>query len=674
MNRLEGWCSVRPNIVVIAILATAGCKFPELPPVETDGAAVDASGIDASADADDDATPGPTYSVGGAVTGMWTGAAVVLEISAPPAAPERTTVSTNGTFSFPTELPAGRSFTIAVATNGEPFMHSCSVLNANGMVVDSDIMDRQVTCAPQITMSVAFTAPLVIPFDVTRTSYLKIETPTLVQESRVSVTAPSASTLSINGVGTTSGGLSGVLPLSSGIAIHVAVGAISQDYTFTFDLGGGGDVLNGPVYAKSSNSGMGDQQGAAVSASGNLVAVGAPLEDSNASGVNQNQNNESSADSGAVYIYRRVGLAWTQEAYLKASTNQADARFGTSVSLHNEGNTAILAVGAPKFDGTGGTDSGAVHIFRRSAAGVWTEEQRVEPAPTGKEFGASVSINRVGGGYALAVGAPRYGTDHGAAYVFRYNGSVWNQEKWLIAPNTEPNDRFGSRVSMYGSVLAVGAPGEDSNGVGVNPAAQANNSAPDSGAVYLYAFAANDWSLTTYLKASNTGAGDAFGSSLSVENNVLVVGAPGEDSDGTNQANNSASEAGAAYVFEFSAGAWSQLNYLKVGTNLTTPEFGGDVCVHSGMVLVGATERLGSAGATGAARYFVRGVSTGFDFGSSLFRAANADEGDAFATSVSISGEGIFIGAPSEDSNARGFGTGPSDNGAADSGAVYGYY
>ncbi|MEZ9982537.1 FG-GAP repeat protein, partial [Vibrio sp. 10N.261.49.A3] len=95
-----------------------------------------------------------------------------------------------------------------------------------------------------------------------------------------------------------------------------------------------------------------------------------------------------------------------------------------------------------------------------------------------------------------------------------------------------------------------------SNGTGVNSGAQANNSAPASGAVYLFRYRASTWTQEAYIKASNTGAGDNFGTSvaLSSDGNTLAAGAPREGSNGTGvnsgaQANNSAPASGAVYLY-----------------------------------------------------------------------------------------------------------------------------
>ncbi len=132
------------------------------------------------------------------------------------------------------------------------------------------------------------------------------------------------------------------------------------------------------------------------------------------------------------------------------------------------------------------------------------------------------------------------------------------------------NDLFGSSVALSadGSTLAVGAPDEASaaTGIGGN---QADNSAPGAGAVYVFTRSGTAWSQQAYVKASNTDADDRFGDSvaLSADGSTLAVGAVVEASAATgiggNQADNSAQDAGAVYVFTRSGTTWSQQAYVK---------------------------------------------------------------------------------------------------------------
>ncbi|KOR28976.1 hypothetical protein TI04_09735, partial [Achromatium sp. WMS2] len=129
------------------------------------------------------------------------------------------------------------------------------------------------------------------------------------------------------------------------------------------------------------------------------------------------------------------------------------------------------------------------------------------------------------------------------------------QQAYLKASNAETDDGFGYSIAMDGDTLVVGAYAEDSSASG----GQADNTATDAGSAYVFTRdASGTWSQQAYLKASNAGAGDLFGWSVAIAGDTVVVGAPYEDSSATGgQADNSASNAGATYVFTRDAsGTW----------------------------------------------------------------------------------------------------------------------
>lgn len=84
-------------------------------------------------------------------------------------------------------------------------------------------------------------------------------------------------------------------------------------------------------YIKASNPEPGDQFGRAVAISGDTLAASAITEDGN--GLGGDQTNNAAMDSGAVYVFHRTGVAWSQQAYLKASNAEARDEFGESIAL-----------------------------------------------------------------------------------------------------------------------------------------------------------------------------------------------------------------------------------------------------------------------------------------------------------------------------------------------------
>ncbi len=202
------------------------------------------------------------------------------------------------------------------------------------------------------------------------------------------------------------------------------------------------------------------------------------------------------------------------------------------------------------FNTTALRTAGAVYMFARTGDS-WSEQTYLKAPKTGAghAFGGSVSLS--GDGATLAVGA--MGAE--AVYVFTRTDSSWNPPAYLKASITQEDDFFGDSVSLSGdgATLAVGASLEDSSSTGVN--STPNEGAASAGAVYVFTRTGSNWSQQTYLKASNAGAEDGFGNSVSLsgDGTTLAAGASSEDSSsmGVNSTpNESASNAGAVYVFQ----------------------------------------------------------------------------------------------------------------------------
>ena len=341
------------------------------------------------------------------------------------------------------------------------------------------------------------------------------------------------------------------------------------------------------AYIKASNTDSGDNFGGSVSLSGdgNSLAVGAVREDSDSTGVGGGQGNVKNIfDAGAVYVFTRNGSTWSQQAYIKASNTGEGDLFGQSVSLSDDGNS--LAVGTPEenssstgvdsVENNNSTDTGAVYVFVRDSGSQWTQQAYIKASNTGKddEFGYAVSIS--GDGNSLAVGAIKEdsdatgvdgeqnnssATDSGAVYVFTRSSDTWSQQAYIKASNSGAGDEFGYAVSLSGdgNSLAVGTRYEDSNAEGISSGAPAQDKDDgkhdNSGAVYFFTRSGEDWNEQAYIKASNTGADDEFGSSVSIsdDGNSLAVGAPDEQSNSTGiggaQDNDGANKSGAVYLY-----------------------------------------------------------------------------------------------------------------------------
>ena len=366
----------------------------------------------------------------------------------------------------------------------------------------------------------------------------------------------------------------------------------------------------------------------------------------NASYIIQSCNGAGCVDSDPLFVSGTLAEA---TGYIKASNSDAFDRLGTSVSLSADGST--LAIGAANEDssatGINGDQAdnsaraaGAVYVFTRNGS-LWEQQAYIKASNSDADdrFGFNLSLSADGN--TLAVGADSEEssatgingdqTDNssfqaGAAYVFIRTGSLWEQQAYVKASNTDNdrgNDSFGGSISLSadGKTLAIGAFGEGSSATGIN-GDQADNSADAAGAVYVFTSSGSEWVQQAYIKASNTDANDGFGVrlSLSADGNTLAVGAFLEASGATgingDPADNSADAAGAVYIFTRSEFMWEQQAYVK---------------------------------------------------------ASNADSGDNFGSSLSLSADGntLAVGAAGEDSSATGVNGDLADNTQGSAGAVY---
>ena len=190
-------------------------------------------------------------------------------------------------------------------------------------------------------------------------------------------------------------------------------------------------------------------------------------------------------------------------------------------------------------------------LDREQAFGYTLEDTRTLMAPmatTGQEaigsMGTDTPISAI---YARRGAAPDV-----AGGLYDGVASLRETPRWGCV-DAACTDRSHYSLSLSGDTLAVGAYFEESNATGVN-GDQTDNSASGAGAVYVFVRdpSTDTWSQQAYLKASNTGVSDYFGTSVALSGDTLAVGAHEEDSNATgvdgDQTNNSASSAGAAYV------------------------------------------------------------------------------------------------------------------------------
>lgn len=422
---------------------------------------------------------------------------------------------------------------------------------------------------------------------------------------------------------------------------------VAEELVVLTNLAGLGRDEDSVTYFKASNAGAYERFGEsiALSADGTTLAVGAIFEDSSTTGIGGDQTDFSAPNAGAVYIFTRTGSNWSQQAYIKASNTGASDRFGLSVALSHDGDT--LAVGAL------GEDSAATGI---------NGDQRDN------------SIDNAG-----------------AAYIFTRNDRTWSQQAYIKASNTgriEEGDQFGYDVALNGNgdTLAVSAISEDSAAAGVG-GEQDDDSADETGAVYVYSRDGTDWSQQAYLKPRSSSAealigGILFGFAIGMDEsgNTLAISGFNEE---TNR--------GSIYVFERTGSNWFEQARLVASNPEVGDGLGSAISVSAdgNTIAAGAFDEdsaligvvPGDQGigdqstddAIGAAYVFVR---RGDAWSQQAFiKPTNTQVNQHFGWTLALSLDGntLAVGAHFENGGATGINGDQRDTSAQDAGAAYVY-
>jgi len=353
-----------------------------------------------------------------------------------------------------------------------------------------------------------------------------------------------------------------------------------------------------------------DGFGRSVSISGDTAVIGAAWD----VGVDK---------PGSAYVFRYDGTGWVEEAKLLAFDGAENDFFGGSVSI--SGDTAVIGAWG---DDDNGTYSGSAYVFRYDGTG-WVEEAKLLPSDGAADdwFGSSVSIC----GDTAVIGA--HGDDDngfrsGSAYVFRRYGMSWVEQAKLLLSEGEAGDNFGLPVSISGDSAVIGAYGDDDNGY-------------CSGSAYVFRYDGTGWAEEAKLLPSDGAAYEYFGHSVSICGDSAVIGAYGDDDNGT--------YSGSVYVFRYDGTGWVEEAKLLPSDGAGYDFFGTSVSIFRDTVIIGAEGDHENAVYSGSA-YVFRYDDTGWVEEAKLLASDGAGY-DFFGTSVSISGDTVVIGADGDDDN-----------------------
>jgi len=376
-------------------------------------------------------------------------------------------------------------------------------------------------------------------------------------------------------------------------------------------------------------------------------------------------------DSGRAYIFQKISGNWLQSEILTPNVLNFGPGFGNTVAI--DGNVAV--VGTYYWENVAGVNSGTAFVFRKvSGNWVYQDQLLASDGTYGDAHGFSIAVS----GDWIMVGAyNNFGTGFrsGAVFAYHYNGSSWGlagpngtriENQKLTGSDSEPSDSFGYSVAMQGITAMIGA---ESAGDICPPNQPCNN-----GAVYVFNLNGSTWNETQIFSAPDTHWNHLFGGHIDFDGNWAVISAIWDFDVGA--------VTGSAYIYKKIGSSWfyeAEIHPWVVNNmNLVNWDwFSLSVSISGDAIVVGSAQYGQFFGVDwwvdgpGAAYvYQYNGINWHDD---TVFLASDGDSGiedvdgsngDHFGSSVAISGDEVFVGAPRDDDACGNFPT-------CNSGAIY---
>jgi hypothetical protein len=330
-------------------------------------------------------------------------------------------------------------------------------------------------------------------------------------------------------------------------------------------------------------------------------------------------------DAGASYPVTVDPWIWSEQAKLTDGAAATNDTFGSGIAV--SGDTALVGVAG---DDDGGANKGSAFVYLRTGT-TWTEQAMLTASDgvAADAFGHSVALE----GDTAVVGAllgDGLTGDAGTAYVFTRSGTVWTEEAKLTASEGGTGDEFGSSVAVSGDTAVVGAKGD-------------NTPAVSGGSMYVFTRSGTVWNEEQRLVAADTAPADALGTSVSVDGDTAIAGAPTDNVFGF--------DSGSVYVFDRVGTTWTQTTKLTPSDSNPEDHFGTSAALSGDSIVAGSPFDDDDGAISGSAYVFTRSGTVWSQ--EAKLTAGDAAAGDEFGQSVQIDGDTVAVGAPEEDEVAN---------------------
>ena len=305
------------------------------------------------------------------------------------------------------------------------------------------------------------------------------------------------------------------------------------------------------------------------------------------------------------------------------SDGNIDDRFGKAVSITE----SWLAIGANRDDDTA-TNSGSVYLYKYENNTILDEYKITSfDAANNDYFGKALAINE----QWLAISSlydDENGEKSGSAYVYHLENNQWTFHTKILPYDGAPFDRFGYSIDIENDLLVIGSVYDD------------DFDKEDSGSIYVYRLLNNEWVFDDKLYSNDIEAGDFFGTSVSINNGVISVGAVYDDFD--NYLN-----CGSVTVFNYINNQWSQLQKIYAYDLQNYDFFGNSIDMHNNKIIIGSFRDDADYLNSGSA-YLYKFINNQFE---NILKITAYDESlnDNFGQSVAIYNDFLAIGSLDDD-------------------------
>lgn len=319
--------------------------------------------------------------------------------------------------------------------------------------------------------------------------------------------------------------------------------------------------------------------------------------------------------TGSCYAFELVGGTWIERQKLTPWDGAMLSKFGTDVAIHQD--LAVVTAGLEDC-------AGAAYVYRFDGSG-WQNEAVLQSPSTDPcdFFGVSVAVH----GDRILVGAERddalTGQEMGAAVLFHYDGTGWTEEQVLTPPIPLLDVRFGHDVALGPSFAFVAAPGR----IGFT------TSLP--GEVHAYQRVGSSWSYASTLRAGDGANANLFGDAIALDATTLAVGAQQFGP-------------GSVYLFEESGGVWFETQKVTAPDGIASNEFGSGLALEDDHLAVMAPDQPTAGTASGSGYLFER-VGGTWTFQRHLLGSTGVNGKRFGSGGATITGTELLVGGPAED-------------------------